>query len=284
MGGVLSKLSGRGTSRVAGIGLRALRQGLLFGTKVRFPHSIVIAALFRFQRGAVVNLLSVSQDTWEHARNLAYFAALYKVGIVALRALWAAAKLPETATHEPLFASTVAAPLAGSWLENLGGFLDLLADGARSVMVSRPSHPLQALVAGGVASSLVWAKFSHVNYQILLYVLARTVLSAIRILSAQGVAPFSQITFQEGYPWMAIVVWALVMMFFEFFPDQVQSSMRRSMEALYHSDSSPASVEDVLPSPMFFAVAAFLFTWTWRRGGLSALSRLFQVHGSTPEP
>ena len=57
--------------------LRGLRQGLFYGFKIRFTHSLVMAILFR--NGSLVNKLkSIIKPTLEHSVKLGVFVFLYK--------------------------------------------------------------------------------------------------------------------------------------------------------------------------------------------------------------
>jgi peroxisomal membrane protein 4 len=57
--------------------LKALRNGLVYGTKIRFPHALVMILLFR-SGPLPQKLAAVLNATKQHARNLATFAFLYK--------------------------------------------------------------------------------------------------------------------------------------------------------------------------------------------------------------
>jgi hypothetical protein len=52
--------------------------GAQYGVKIRLPHALVMTLLFR--KGTPSEKLRIIlQSTWEHSRNLASFAMLYKV-------------------------------------------------------------------------------------------------------------------------------------------------------------------------------------------------------------
>ena len=64
--------------------LKAIRNGAVYGTKVRFPHALVMIFLFRngsFRQKARL----VFKATKLHARNLALFAFIYKATLLSLR-------------------------------------------------------------------------------------------------------------------------------------------------------------------------------------------------------
>jgi len=63
--------------------LKGLRNGIVYGTKVRFPHALVMVFLFR--SGTFREKLSlIFKATRTHARNLGSFVVLYKTTMLAL--------------------------------------------------------------------------------------------------------------------------------------------------------------------------------------------------------
>ncbi|KAK4560878.1 hypothetical protein LTR86_005458 [Recurvomyces mirabilis] len=64
--------------------LKAIRNGLVYGTKVRFPHAFVMVFLFR--SGTLrEKLWLIFKATRQHASNLARFALFYKSSMLALK-------------------------------------------------------------------------------------------------------------------------------------------------------------------------------------------------------
>ncbi|KAH8145085.1 uncharacterized protein LAJ45_10865 [Morchella importuna] len=66
--------------------LKGLRNGLVYGTKVRFPHALVMVLLFRTGtlRSKATQILTATRT---HATNLGLFVTLYKTTMLALRHL-----------------------------------------------------------------------------------------------------------------------------------------------------------------------------------------------------
>ncbi|KNC46994.1 peroxisomal membrane protein 4 [Thecamonas trahens ATCC 50062] len=66
--------------------LKGVRNGLVYGVKVRAPHAFVMTFLFRdgSLREKLAGILSATQT---HATNLAVFVGLFKTGMALLRAL-----------------------------------------------------------------------------------------------------------------------------------------------------------------------------------------------------
>jgi peroxisomal membrane protein 4 len=66
--------------------VKAARNGAVYGAKVRFPHALVM--VFMFRSGTLKEKLKlVFKATRQHARNLAFFATVYKSSMLILRLL-----------------------------------------------------------------------------------------------------------------------------------------------------------------------------------------------------
>ncbi|KAL8670688.1 MAG: hypothetical protein Q9168_004792 [Polycauliona sp. 1 TL-2023] len=64
--------------------VKGARNGFTYGAKIRFPHALVMVFLFR--SGTLKEKLKlVSKATFQHARNLATFATIYKTALLFLR-------------------------------------------------------------------------------------------------------------------------------------------------------------------------------------------------------
>ena len=55
-----------------------------YGTKIRLPHAAVMTILFRKETSVQEKLRIVMKLTFAHSRNLASFAAIYKVRVIFL--------------------------------------------------------------------------------------------------------------------------------------------------------------------------------------------------------
>ncbi|KAL4883776.1 Tim17/Tim22/Tim23/Pmp24 family-domain-containing protein [Aspergillus karnatakaensis] len=64
--------------------LKGIRNGAVYGAKVRFPHALVM--IFLFRSGTIREKVKlVLNATRQHARNLAMFALVYKSSMIGLR-------------------------------------------------------------------------------------------------------------------------------------------------------------------------------------------------------
>lgn len=182
-----------------------LREGLAYGVRIRLPHALVMTALFR--SGPLHKLISGMLGlTWEHARRLGAFVAVYKGLLSLLR--FARGRVGVTPTGQV-------------------------------------ASPMDPAVAGGLAAYLVWygGAYNGVAYQIALYLLGRVVVAAARYAAASGVPPFCHITFKgSGYPLLVVGAWAAVMWLYETpaAATHLQRSLAVSMDTLYRHSSRVA--------------------------------------------
>jgi peroxisomal membrane protein 4 len=61
--------------------------GAQYGVKIRLPHAFVMTLLFR-KGNAKEKLYIIIKSTWEHSRNLASFATVYKVSCWVFCCCW----------------------------------------------------------------------------------------------------------------------------------------------------------------------------------------------------
>lgn len=216
-----------GVRHVVAVALRAARLGAAYGIRVRAPHTAVMTLLFGKvawgARGVVALLTRVAAMAFEHGRGLAYFAALYKLTLGGLRLAHAAwVRGPPGAPP----------PTPPGWL---------------------------AAIAGAVGGAAVWSRYTHLHYQILLYLLSRVLVAGFRAGAAHGVPPFAAVTFRQVYPFLAVAVWAAVMYLYEAEPSTLHPSLLTSMQEIYgRADAAAATTADLLPSPATAAVVAHM--------------------------
>lgn len=173
---------------------------------------------------------TIASLTFQHARNLAAFVALYKSGLALLRAG------------------------GGPWPSPPGA----------------PAQPWHALVAGGVGGWLVWANYSSVNFQIVMYLMSRIAIALVRLAAQQRALPWPALNdapFERVYPWLAAGTWALVMWLFETHPKLLHPSLTSSMVTLYHDANRWQGWRDFVPSPPAAAVIAFMVAQYWYAEG-----------------
>ncbi|KAH9888201.1 peroxisomal membrane protein 4 [Xylariomycetidae sp. FL2044] len=188
--------------------VKGARNGAVYGAKVRFPHALVMVFLFR--SGTVRQKVElVFRATRTHARNLAKFATIYKLTCYLLK------HYGSTPGKEGHYDTLIAGLIGGYFV--FGGR-------------SRRS-----------------GKIPSVNQQIVIYVFARVVLALARLAvkpgARAGPLPLvwdpraSAAVSHYAWPVFASVSWALVMHLFRHHPDDLQPSLRSSMNYIYLQSS-----------------------------------------------
>ncbi|KAJ9615461.1 hypothetical protein H2200_001536 [Cladophialophora chaetospira] len=188
--------------------VKAARNGAVYGAKVRFPHALVM--VFMFRSGTIREKLRlVYKATKQHARNLAFFATIYKSSMLILRLLNPSSPGKE-GPYDTFFAGA------------MGGYV-VFGRGKQSR--------------------------SSVNQQIVIYVFARVVLALAKLSieppSATSTTPTPTLFTQRfspevkakiehnAWPVFASLSWALVMYIFRWQPESIQSSLKSSMKYIY---------------------------------------------------
>ncbi|KAH7163171.1 Tim17/Tim22/Tim23/Pmp24 family-domain-containing protein [Dactylonectria estremocensis] len=181
--------------------VKTARNGAVYGTKVRFPHALVM--IFLFRSGTFRHKVSlVLRATRHHASNLARFAVIYKLTMLALK--YFGSTPGKEGAYDSFFGGLV------------GGYF----------------------VFGGRSPRT--GKISSVNQQIVIYVFARVMLALARIAVKPGVGfpgvssePLNSKINHYAWPAFASLSWAMVMLVFRYHPEELQSSLRNSMTYIY---------------------------------------------------
>lgn len=240
---------------------KAVRNGAVYGTKIRFPHALVMTLLFR--KGTPrQKILSIFNATRQHARNLALFAFIYKGLLLVFRGV-STQSLPQKWTKSRSMGNGTVSPHATF----------------ERKLTSRESSG-DSFFAGLVAGYVVFGRQpnSSVAQQIVIYVFARVCLgfAKLAVMPRTPRAPAMAAGYGEVRPpggglldlifgdptsgrgglvpgvwsddkrelyaamvrknsWgaFASVSWALVMWLFRWHPDVLQPSLRSSMVYLY---------------------------------------------------
>ncbi|KAF4984829.1 hypothetical protein FZEAL_57 [Fusarium zealandicum] len=194
--------------------IKTARNGIVYGTKVRFPHALVM--IFLFRSGTFRQKVSlVLRATRHHATNLARFAVIYKLTMLALK----------------YFGSTPGKE--GSYDSFMGGLV-----GGYFVFGGRSKRT---------------GKISSVNQQIVIYVFARVMIALARIAVKPGHGlpvvssePLNSTINHYAWPAFASVSWAMVMLVFRYHPEELQSSLRSSMTYIYQDCNDFDSLRTLL--------------------------------------
>ncbi|PWY72439.1 peroxisomal membrane protein 4 [Aspergillus sclerotioniger CBS 115572] len=177
--------------------LKGIRNGAVYGAKVRFPHALVM--IFLFRSGTIREKVKlVFKATRQHARNLATFALIWKSVMIVLRNVNFAAPGKEGRYDSFL------AGLAGGYAvfgrhktsitQQIVIYVFARVVLAMAKLAVRPNmHPLSSLITSDARAKI------------------------------------------EGHAWpvFASLTWAFVMYIFRWHPDTLMSSLRSSMVYIY---------------------------------------------------
>ncbi|PLN82864.1 putative peroxisomal membrane protein [Aspergillus taichungensis] len=177
--------------------LKGVRNGAVYGAKVRFPHALVMIFLFRsgtFREKAKL----VFKATRQHARNLATFAFIYKSVMLALRYLNPTG-VGKEGPYDSFFAGA------------LGGYA----------------------VFGRHKTSVTQQIVIYVFARVVLAAGKLSVQPNMHPFSS-FITPESRTQIQNNaWPVFASLSWAFVMYIFRWYPETLMSSLRSSMVYIY---------------------------------------------------
>ncbi|KAL2870009.1 Tim17/Tim22/Tim23/Pmp24 family protein [Aspergillus lucknowensis] len=177
--------------------LKGIRNGAVYGAKVRFPHALVM--IFLFRSGTVREKVKlVLNATRQHARNLAMFCLIYKSSMIVLRNVNPAG-VGKEGKYDSFFAGL------------LGGYA----------------------VFGRHKSSITQQIVIYIFARVVLGFAKLSIKPGAHPLSSLiGPEARKQI---EGNAWavFASFSWAFVMYLFRWHPETLMSSLRSSMVYIY---------------------------------------------------
>lgn len=196
--------------------IKGIRNGVVYGSKVRFPHALVM--IFLFRSGSLrKKAWLVLSATRQHARNLALFALIYKGSLLALRK---AAPQRREGRYDTFFAgllggyvvfgrsnSSVAQQIVIYVFARVClAYAKLLVLPAVTQPV-RTGDPFGEYLTGGKGAGGGWGLITDENTR--------------------------QLVMQHAWPAFASLSWAFVMYVFRWHPETVQPSLRNSMQYIY---------------------------------------------------
>lgn len=194
--------------------VKGIRNGIVYGSKVRFPHALVMIFLFRsgsFRSKCIL----VYKATRQHARNLAMFALVYKSAMLGL-------KHTSPTGKERHYDSFLAGLLGGytvfgrtihnSVSQQIVIYVFARVCLALAKLAVQPRHAGGAVVDMGVAGQ---KRIGGGGWELV------------------GNEEMRRALIRNGWPMFASVSWAMVMYIFRWHPESVQSSLRNSMSYIY---------------------------------------------------
>lgn len=180
--------------------LKGVRNGVVYGAKLRFCHALVMSVLFR--SGSLKSKWDgIVKNTTQHAATLGKFVFVYKTVVYLLKQL-------------------------------RGSRASMLQE------IQTRSHPMDAFWGGLVGGYLVFGRkagaMSTINQQIVLYVFSRVVLGLGKmILENMDLSSHKATVANSSWTLLSALSWALVMYMFRKDATVLQKSMLHSMNYLY---------------------------------------------------
>ncbi|OQE23248.1 hypothetical protein PENSTE_c009G09285 [Penicillium steckii] len=176
---------------------KGARNGIVYGSKVRFPHALVMILLFRsgtFRQ----KIKLVLNATRLHARNLATFAVIYKLSMIVLRNI-NPADVGKEGRYDSFFAGL------------LGGY----------AVFGRQR--------GSISQQIVIYVFARVMLALAKIAIQPNVHPLSSLITPEARTKMTD----NAWPVFASMTWASVMYIFRWYPDTLASSLRSSMVYIY---------------------------------------------------
>ncbi|KAJ1905129.1 hypothetical protein IWQ60_012340 [Tieghemiomyces parasiticus] len=189
--------------------LKGLRNGLVYGAKIRFPHALVMTFLFR--SGSLRDKARVVfKATRAHAQNLGAFVTIYKSLMFALRKLSG----NKEASHHSFLAGLVGGYVVFGENNNINNQCRSIV---RSAAVTDAASTPRSLYP------------PPRTRQIVMYLFSRVAIGLAKLAVEKRVVDEPH----RPFPVFAAVVWGLVMWLFRHERATLQPSLQASMQYLY---------------------------------------------------
>lgn len=187
--------------------VKAFRNGLVYGVRVRAPHTLVLSLVWGKGLSPWQILEKVASASKQHGLNLGMSAACFQL---------------------------------------LHGLMGMLLKGRTTAATTGCSPTLSSVLAtflcGAVAGSLFWGERNPINTQVSMYLLSR-VLSGLlwHVMKRSGLdAP------PAAFRTFTAVMWGLVMVLFVYDPDSLQSSLQSSLHYIYRDSTKYSGWYDLI--------------------------------------
>jgi len=200
--------------------VKAIRNGAVYGAKVRFPHALVMVFLFR--SGTLREKLKlIFKATRQHATNLAKFALLYKSGMLLLKKINGG---KEESVH-----TFLAGLLGGYWVFGHGRAAHSSVN--QQIVIYVFARVMLAMAKLAVQppgdNILIGGSYGGHGGKGLLG-LSEKQLELVR---------------KKSWPVFASLSWAFVMWLFRWYPETLQPSLRSSMTYIFANSESWHSLD-----------------------------------------
>lgn len=195
--------------------LRSLRNGIVYGGKIRFSHALVINLLYR-SGPMMPRLKQVLKATKEHLTVLAAFAIVYKTAVNVL-------KQEQVLGGNVGLAKLVAGAFAG-WVVYSQHFNAFNPGITHQITLY---CFLRVLIAVGKILLDLALQCRQPSLRI------KGELVKFNDLNDAQVRRFKSKIYNKSWKYFAVLTWALVMFIYDYQPQYLQSSLRHSMAYIY---------------------------------------------------
>lgn len=196
--------------------IRAARNGIVYGGKIRFSHALVINLLYR--SGPIrPRLIEVLKATKNHAEVLAVFAMIYKVTAKIL------INEQVLGSNSKLLLKFIAGCF-GSWIVYSQHFPYFHPGITHQITLYCFSR---VLLAGSKIILDYYLNGCQPSYRI------HDKTFRYRDLSQVQQQKLKQSYYNKSWKYFAVLTWGLVMFIYDFHPQYLQSSLRHSMHYIY---------------------------------------------------
>jgi peroxisomal membrane protein 4 len=195
--------------------LKTFRNGVVYGVKIRAPHTLVMSLIW--SRGTPLQILEkIVKNSKQHGLNLGFTAVAFKlicmIGARLLTLIGSAKAVEGGAAAIADTSITAAVPV---WL---------------------------TFVAGSIAGSIFWGESNPINTQVTMYLISR-VLSGL-LFSA--VEKYGVKVPGNGFRALSGAMWGLVLVLFLHRPATLQTSLQQSMAYIYKESAVFTNLWDLL--------------------------------------
>ncbi|KAI7852884.1 putative peroxisomal membrane protein [Circinella umbellata] len=207
--------------------LKGFRNGIVYGSRIRFPHALVMA--FLFKSGSTKDKLRyIFKATKQHAQNLGTFAVIYKTAMFIQKKL-------NGGKHADIH-TFVAGLLGGYYVFGENNAINQQVKGNLLFIYIY----IYKVKFGGIKKK---KKFiSNFVIQIVLYIFARVAIALVKVPVQRKIIEAPKHT----YPIFAAVSWGMVMYLFQCEENTLQPSLRASMQYIYRDSDSWNSLRTLI--------------------------------------
>ncbi|RUS16028.1 Tim17/Tim22/Tim23/Pmp24 family-domain-containing protein [Endogone sp. FLAS-F59071] len=201
--------------------VKGVRNGVVYGAKVRFPHALVMTFLFR-SASLKEHIKFIYKATKQHATNLGSFVFIYKT----LMLLQKKANGDKQANIHPFLAGLIGGYIVFGENNNINNQV-IRMEGRNYSFCSRVRRGRHSSIARVLLT--FFSLFNIIIAQIVLYLFSRIMVGLAKMPVKHKLVEAPQSTFSM----FAAVIWGIVMWQFANEREVLQPSLQASMQYLY---------------------------------------------------